>query len=100
MSAPRAVFIGDELTSAGWRLAGLETHAPPANEVPECIERVLDAGPPLVLIGASAARALDAATLEGLLMATAPPVLVVAEATAAAVPLDLAGRVRRALGVG
>ncbi|HYW04593.1 MAG TPA: hypothetical protein VFA86_11705 [Gammaproteobacteria bacterium] len=99
MNVARAVFIGDELTAAGWRLAGLETHAPAAERVADCLERVLRAEPPLVLIGASVAGVLAAGALEEMLVSAAPPALVVADATGAAVPVDLPERVRRELGV-
>lgn len=99
MSVPRVVFVGDELTAAGWRLAGLETRVPASGEAADCVDRVLRAGPALLLLGASVARALAPDALDELLRSIAPPVLVVGEAAAPGMPFDFAGRVRRELGV-
>jgi vacuolar-type H+-ATPase subunit F/Vma7 len=70
------VFIGDALTGAGFRLAGIEAHAPPAAQVPAVFERALGAARVIVLTR-WAARALAPATLRKALAGETPLVVVV-----------------------
>ena len=92
------VFIGDETSATGWRMAGVEVVSPAAGEV----GRVLDAArrrADLVILTAESARALAPADLEAALLAEAPIVSVVSDILGR-VPLpDLAGRLRRTLGI-
>ncbi len=95
----RAVFIGDELTGAGYRLAGLEVRTPDSARIAEEVAQALTEGPPLLLITAEYARALGQRALDELLVRSAPLVLLVADARTGAGGPDLAARIRRQLGV-
>lgn len=96
MAAP--VFIGDELTAAGFRLAGASVRTPP----PEAIESALQAAlqeATLIVIGAGAAARLPPSMLERALESTDPVVAVVPDALGDEPP-SLAGEIRRRLGIG
>ena len=96
MSVP--VFIGDEVSAQGYRLAGLATLVPDQGNLIAQIRRRC-AQAPLVLIDAALTRQIPAAALDELLAGTSPPVLI-APAVRGAAPLpDIATRVRRQLGV-
>jgi vacuolar-type H+-ATPase subunit F/Vma7 len=96
MSVP--VYIGDEVSASGYRLAGFEVVIPAGDDlVAEVGSACADA--PLVLLNAAIAAALPVAQLERLLSGTAPPVVVVPDVREQARPPDLATRLRRQLGV-
>lgn len=96
MSAP--AYLGDEVSAAGYRLAGARTQTPRAGEEAQALA-VARAEAPLVLVSAAVAAAIDAPVLRAALLALAPPVLVVPDRTGE-VPLpDLAARLRRQLGL-
>lgn len=99
MDAP--IFIGDEWTAAGWRLAGarVETPPPTTDAVADAFERACADGPPLVLISAGLASLLDAQRLARARATLDPPVLVVGEATGRHRPDDVAGDIRERMGV-
>lgn len=97
MGAP--VFIGDEWTAAGFRLAGARTVVPGPGEVRRVFDAARAAGPPLLLLGADAARELEPALLESAQAALDPPVLVVSPAAGETSPPDLIVRIRRRMGV-
>ena len=92
------VFIGDRLTAAGFRLAGLRPLVADPAEAPEVFRDALEAGSP-VLITASCAAGLPAGELDRAVRAASPPVGVVPDFAGGAEPRDLSRRVRRALGV-
>jgi vacuolar-type H+-ATPase subunit F/Vma7 len=97
MAAP--VYIGDELSATGYRLAGAQTFvADSAVNLEELIEEAV-ARSPLVLLGAGAAAALPAERLHALLRALKPRVVVVPDIGGAATPPDLAGWLRGQLGM-
>jgi vacuolar-type H+-ATPase subunit F/Vma7 len=92
------VFIGDEVSACGYRLAGLRVLVPGREE----LDAVLAAAckdAPLVLISAGIARRLPAAQLERLLARITPLVVVVPEVRGLAGPDDMANRLRGQLGV-
>jgi vacuolar-type H+-ATPase subunit F/Vma7 len=91
------VFIGDELTAAGYRLAGARVQTPALEDVGRSFAE-LEPGAGLILITAEyAARlppgALDRAIARGALVAVVPDVR-----QRAALP-DVAARLRRELGM-
>lgn len=92
------VFIGDEVTAAGFRLAGARVVVPETAAVPEVFERAR-AEAELVLITAGCARILPAQTLTPALHALHPLVLIVADARDAVPVPDLEAHVRRVLGL-
>lgn len=99
MSAP--VFIGDEWTAAGWRLAGCEVECPEdsADAVLAAVDRARGAGAPLVLISAEFAGLLSADRLAAWRAALDPPTLVVGDAAGRGRPDDVTGDIRERMGV-
>jgi vacuolar-type H+-ATPase subunit F/Vma7 len=96
MTAP--VYLGDEVSAAGYRLAGALVRTPRAGEEPAALARAR-AEAPLVLVSASVAAAIGEAALRGALSALNPLVLIVPDLHGE-VPLpDLALRLRAQLGL-
>ena len=96
MSEP--VYIGDAVSAAGYRLAGLRVHVPDSNDIPAEIELACNDAP-LVLLGADIAGQLPVAELDRLLSRVAPAVVVVPDVRGRAQLPDLATRLRQQLGV-
>jgi vacuolar-type H+-ATPase subunit F/Vma7 len=94
-----AVFLGDEVTAAGYRLAGLVTRVPAAGSETEALESVC-AGADLVLVTAELAERVPAERLARYFAALRPLVLVVGDARARVPPPDISARLRRQVGVG
>jgi vacuolar-type H+-ATPase subunit F/Vma7 len=96
MGAP--VFIGDEVSAAGYRLGGARIQTPS----PEKAEAVFEAARrehDLVLISVEVARMLAPAQLNAALRELQPLVLVVPDVRERFAVRDLATRLRTALGV-
>ncbi len=96
VSAP--AFIGDEVTAAGYRLAGAKVHSPPPGAETAALADAR-ATAPLVLITAAFAARVDAPALRAALAALAPVVVIVADAHGDVAPPDLAARLRGQLGL-
>ena len=96
MSVP--VFIGDEVSASGYRLAGLRVRVPGPDELAAALASACEEAP-LVLISADIAGQLPDRQLESLLARVTPPVLVVPDVRGRAKLEDLATRMRRQLGV-
>jgi vacuolar-type H+-ATPase subunit F/Vma7 len=92
------VFIGDELTAAGFRLTGVETVVPNPEKTAAALAEARDEAD-LVIITAEAAERVPADVLETSLAAQAPVVAVIPDVLARAEPPDLARRLRGALGI-
>lgn len=90
----RPVFVGDEVTAAGYRLAGVDVRTPPLAEAPEAVRAVVAENPPLLLITTEVARQCPHDELLGILAASAPPVLPVADAAGAVTAIDLVDWIR------
>lgn len=96
---PAPIFVGDEWTAAGFRLAGAEVLVP-GNEDPErLLERVLKGNPALVLLGAEFAAQVPPEQLEQARLAARPPLLVVGDPTGRDKPEPVTRRVRHRMGV-
>ena len=92
------VFIGDELTAAGFRLTGIETVAPPPDEVAHAFEDAARrAG--LVIITAGLADHIPRGELDAAMAPGAPAVAVIPDVLLATSSPDLARRLRRILGI-
>jgi len=93
-----AVFIGDELSAAGFRLAGVETLVPQ----PDAVAATLDgarARAALVIMTAELARKIPAAELEEAMLVETPALAVIPDVLFRAPVPDLARRLRSALGI-
>jgi vacuolar-type H+-ATPase subunit F/Vma7 len=95
---PAPVFIGDEVTAVGFRLAGASVQVPDRDRVPEVFDHARQEAD-LVLITAEYARALPAGLLDEALRAIHPLVLVIPDARGKASPPDMVHRMRAALGL-
>lgn len=96
MIAP--VFLGDELSAAGYRLAGAVVRTPGAGEEASFFEWARREAP-IVLVTAAIAARLPSGLLARAYAAGQPPVLVVPDVRRRTAPPDLARRVRRQLGM-
>ncbi|MGZ5132497.1 MAG: hypothetical protein ACXWCV_14390 [Caldimonas sp.] len=96
MSAP--AYLGDEVSAAGYRLAGALVRTPRAGEEAAALAWAC-ARAPLVLVSAPVAAAIAEKVLRAALSALAPLVLIVPDLHGD-VPLpDLASRLRGQLGL-
>lgn len=96
MAAP--LFIGDEVTAAGYRQAGARTIVPPSGGVQSAFEAALQATDLLFITSACAAE-IPAPLLDRATRAGEPLVLLVPDAGGRAMPADLSAEVDRALGI-
>ena len=96
MRAP--IYLGDEVTAAGYRLAGAQVRVPVTGEEDAAFSEAR-ALAPLVLVSAAVATHIDAANLRAALAALQPLVLIVPDARGEVVRPDLAARLRGQLGM-
>lgn len=90
----KVVFIGDELTAAGFRLTGIATLTPPAEGRTEAISEAAEGASLLVVAGEHAASVPPKdAGASGALVAIIPDI------RGRVGPADLAGKLRRTLGI-
>ncbi|MEW5790276.1 MAG: V-type ATP synthase subunit F [Pseudomonadota bacterium] len=92
------VFIGDEVTAAGYRLAGMRILLPELSAVGQALHEA-SAAAELVLITAEYAARLPPAHLRSALSARKPLVLVVPDARNRTELPELAARMRAQLGI-
>ncbi|NIR59499.1 MAG: Vacuolar H+transporting two-sector ATPase F subunit [Gammaproteobacteria bacterium] len=92
------MLIGDEISAAGFRLAGVVVRTPAAEETADTLAWAR-ARAPLVLITAGQARHLPRSTLEAALAATRPLVVVVPDVREHQSAPDLGARWRGQLEV-
>ena len=93
-----AIFIGDELTAAGYRLAGIETVVQAPDEASTALHDACGRAD-LVIITAGVARRIAAPELDAALLAETPRLAIVPDVLFQHQPPDLAGRLRRILGI-
>lgn len=93
-----AIFIGDELSAAGFRLAGIETLVPKPDAVGSALEDARARGA-LVIITAELARHVPAAQLESAMLAEMPILAVIPDILLRERPPDLTRRLRSVLGI-
>lgn len=92
------VFIGDELTGAGFRLAGIRVLQPDPDALEDVFRRVLQEAP-LVVVTAQIASELPAELVEEAVGLAQPPVAIVPAASGGPPLPDMEHEVRAALGV-
>ena len=96
MTAP--VFIGDEVTAAGYRLAGARALTAQHETVAKTFASALDDAE-LIFITAAFAAELPDGILDDAVRAASPLVLVVPDSASHIVPPDLDAEVARVLGI-
>lgn len=95
---PFCSFIGDEVSAAGFRLAGVDVHVPEPVQTPDLLRRLLIESR-LVLITAEVAGRLPEDLLRRATTAARPPVLVIPDIRGRVEAPDLASLLRRQLGM-
>lgn len=93
-----AVFIGDELSAAGFRLAGVETLVPAPDMAGDALRDARKKAA-LVIMTAELARHVPAKELEAALIAEAPPLAIIPDIRGRVPATDLARGLRRTLGI-
>jgi vacuolar-type H+-ATPase subunit F/Vma7 len=96
MAAP--VYVGDEASAAGFRLAGLTVRVPQRGDETATLASARTEAP-LVLVAASVAARVAEGDLRAALAALTPLVLIVPDLDRATPVPDLAARLRRQLGL-
>lgn len=91
-------FIGDELSAAGYRLAGAATYVPAAGEE-GTVFSAARAHAALVLVTAECAARIPPAELHPALAAVRPLTLIVPDVRGRVAPADLGRLVRQQLGM-
>lgn len=94
----RAVYLGDAVSAAGYRLAGAAVRTPAAGEATAALDWALSQAP-LVLVAADVAAAVDEARLRAAQLALQPLLLVVPDLIGGCATPDLAARLRAQLGM-
>ncbi len=92
------VFLGDELSATGYRLAGAEVRVPPAGELVAAFEQACREARVVVVTAELAAR-LDAQRLARAQAAVSPCVLIVPDVRNQSPMPDLGVRARGQLGI-
>jgi vacuolar-type H+-ATPase subunit F/Vma7 len=95
---PAPVYLGDEISAAGFRLAGVETFVPAAGTETAVFTDAC-ARAPLVLVCASVASRVGEALLRARVIACSPPIAVIPDLVGDVPVDDIAARLRRQLGV-
>jgi len=93
------VFMGDEVSAAGFRLAGIVVHVPTRSAALVLFETLCEEAE-LILLTAEVAEWLPSERLRVALHSVRPLVLVVADIRGLRQPPDVAGVLRRQLGMG
>lgn len=91
-------YLGDATTAAGFRLAGLDAHAPEADQLLSTFRELLTRTD-LLLLGVEAARDLPTAEVNAAVASRRPLVVVVPDVHGEAPMRDLKQRLHRELGV-
>lgn len=92
------IYLGDEVTAAGYRLAGVDARVAVGAEAGAALETACGEAP-LVLVSAALAAHVDAAQLRAALTALQPLVVIVPDAQGEVARPDLAARLRGQLGL-
>ena len=93
-----SVFIGDETTAAGFRLAGFDIMVPSRDETGEALTAALQYAD-LILIAAACAGDLQNDVRDEALRGKTPLMLVIPDINASVMPPDMEARIRQTLGI-
>ena len=94
----QVIFIGDEITAAGFRLAGVACHTPERNELADLLAKERD-GCDLIMITAQYADWLGRNAADEMALWTQPLVAVLPDIRQQQSPPNLEHAVRRELGI-
>ena len=94
-----AVYIGDEATAAGFRLAGVDTRVAAPGDAVESLRRARGEGSECVLFDGKLVEFVPPGELTDALMAVSPLFTVIPDVGGRGAPPDLAGAVLNALGI-
>ena len=92
------IFLGDELSAAGFRLAGVDARVPSTGDEASWLEQALKEAR-VVLLGTRCARAIAPVALEAALALLSPLVILVPEWDGTQLAAEPANKVRRVLGL-
>ena len=92
------IFIGDELSAAGFRLTGIETLVPKPEAVGVAFEEARSRGS-LVIMTADMARHIPAPQIEAAMLAEAPAIAIIPDVLLSAPVPDLTRKLRSVLGI-
>jgi vacuolar-type H+-ATPase subunit F/Vma7 len=95
----RLVYVGDEITAAGFRLAGVETRVTQPAEAGEALRQALAGDAECLLLSGQLADSVPPALLQQALEGIEPLFAVVPDVRGAGQPPDLVREVRNALGI-
>ena len=95
---PAILFLGDELTATGFRLAGVPVRVPLEGEEQQALEAAA-ASAELVLVTEAFARCLPPGLVERYQVGSRPLVGVLPDVAGKRWPVDLADEIRRHLGI-
>ncbi len=93
-----AIFIGDELSAAGFRLTGIETVVPEPDAAAAAFEDARRRAH-LIVMTAGLAERVPPAQLEAALLAETPTLAIVPDVLFRNVPPDLGKRIKSVLGI-
>lgn len=93
-----AIFIGDELSAAGFRLTGIETAVPEPDAVAGALEDARRRAQ-LVIMTAGLAARVPAAALEAALLAETPTLAIVPDVLFRSMPPNLGKSIKSVLGI-
>jgi len=93
-----SIFLGDELSAAGYRLAGVDARVPFPGDEATCFEKALKEAR-MVLVGSRCAKLIPPPALEAALAQLSPLVIVVPDWDGTQLATEPANKVRRVLGL-
>jgi vacuolar-type H+-ATPase subunit F/Vma7 len=95
----QVVYIGDEATATGFRLAGVDARVASAGDAAAMLRQAFAERPDCVLLDGTLVDYVPAVELEHALLALAPLFAVIADVRGRGAPANLARTVRNALGI-
>ncbi len=93
-----AIFIGDELSAAGFRLIGIETIVPEPRQAGAALEDARKRAA-LVIITAEFAEHVPPADLEAVILGETPMLAIIPDVLLSRKPPDLGKKLRSVLGI-
>lgn len=95
----RIVYIGDEVTAAGFRLAGLDTRVAGPGEAAETLRQAVADDADCILLSGQLAQYVPSPYLDEALIASESLLALVPDIRGEGAPADIARQVRNALGI-